>query len=97
MATENEKRVNMKITDFINGHVSYDEHGGTQIWINGNDGSIQMLAQVRGFGAIQNMFKRKDGTIDMEQAMAYQDMLGKWIAEAINEKLVRDTALETET
>lgn len=48
-----------------------------------------MLAEMRGWGHIQNMFKGKKGEIDMDAAGKYQDEVGDWIAEAINEKLER--------
>lgn len=78
----------MKVQDFINGKVSYDKDG-QYFWIHGNSNGIQMLAELRGWGAIQNMFVKK-GKIDMEQAGVFQDEVGEWVAKAINEKLERD-------
>jgi hypothetical protein len=43
-----------------------------------------MLLNVRGWGAIQHLFKTQ------EEAMKYQDELGAWFADAINEKLERE-------
>jgi len=60
-----------QITDFINGPVTYDENGGGYFWVNSYNG-IQMLGEIRGWGHIQHKF---------------QDDLGKFIAEAINEKV----------
>ncbi len=54
------------------------------------DGGHQMIAELRGWGAIQNMFKNKDGSINFEGAEKFQDNLGEFIAEAINEKLMRE-------
>lgn len=76
----------MKITDFISGPVTYDQCGGTYFWVNRSDGGIQMLAQMRGWGAIQNLFS----TVGAEEAEQFQDSIGNWIAEAINEKLERE-------
>lgn len=76
----------MKIEDFINGEVTYDKFGGQYFWINMPRGGVQMLAEMRGWGAIQNRFICKDGTIDINGAGKFQDELGDWIAEAINEK-----------
>lgn len=78
----------MKVTDFINGKVTYDRDG-QYFWIHGNSNGIQMLGELRGWGAIQNKFV-KSGKIDMEQAGVFQDEVGEWVAKAINEKLERD-------
>jgi len=69
-----------KIKKFI-GKAQYDEFGGQQIWGVDSKGGMQPLADVRGWGAIQNMFS------DIKEAEKFQDELGKIIAEAINEKL----------
>ena len=79
------------IKDFIGHRVSYDGYG-TYIWgerVN-KDGEIelQMLADVRGWGAIQNLFKTG------EEACAFQDSIGEFIAEAINEKLEREKGID---
>lgn len=77
----------MKITDFINGEVTYDKEG-QYFWIKDNKEGLQMLAELRGWGHIQNMFPMtKEG---QEEAAKYQDAVGDWIAEAINEKLERE-------
>ena len=80
----------MKPKDFINGKVTYDKFGGQYFWVNEPKGGSQMLAEMRGWGHIQNMFKNKKGDIDIDAAGKYQDQLGDWIAEAINEKLERE-------
>lgn len=80
----------MKPQDFINGKVTYDKFGGQYFWVNEPTGGSQMLAEMRGWGHIQNMFKRKDGSFDLDAAAKYQDELGDWIASAINEKLERE-------
>jgi hypothetical protein len=86
-----------EIKKFI-GHAQYDEWGGGYIWGFDKDMSAQMIGQiniptktevnevlsVRGWGAIQNMFPN---ITDAEQ---FQDELGKFIADAINEKIQRD-------
>lgn len=82
---------------FIGDRVYYDEYGGGYIWgVKGNAEDIQMIAQtdgpedgdhvlsIRGWGAIQHLFK------DPKDAEKFQDHLGIWIAEAINEKLERE-------
>jgi hypothetical protein len=81
------------------GHAKYDEWGGGYIWGNSKEGN-QMIAQIddfsdktyevvnevlsiRGWGAIQNVFPT------IQDASEFQDELGKFIADAINEKLER--------
>ena len=49
----------MKVKDFINGKVSYDKDG-QYFWIHGSSNEIQMLAELRGWGAIQNMFVKAE-------------------------------------
>lgn len=82
----------MEITYLINGEVSYDKFGGQYFWIKKPDGGLLMLAEMRGWGQIQNMFPMtKEG---QESAAKYQDMVGDFIAEAINEKIQRLSAVE---
>lgn len=88
-----------EIKKFI-GHAKYDEWGGGYIWGSNPKGN-QMIAQIddfpdktyevvnevlsiRGWGAIQKMFP---SITDAEQ---FQDELGRFIADAINEKIQRD-------
>jgi hypothetical protein len=76
-----------EIKKFI-GTAKHDEFkGGTYIWGVDKDGGHQMIAELRGWGAIQNMFKNEDGSINFEDAEQFQDEMGKFIVEAINEKL----------
>lgn len=78
-----------KVTDFIEGKVNYDKFGGQYFWIKLKNGGSQMLAELRGWGVIQNMYSEK-GKFDLETAGKFQDEVGDWIAEAINEKLERE-------
>ncbi len=68
----------MSIKDFIV-KAKFDEHGGGYIF-GGKDGG-QMIAEVRGWGAIQHLFKT------LPEAEQFQDDLGRFIADAINDKL----------
>lgn len=88
--TVGEEIKSMKVTDFINGKVTYDNE--TQhFWIEDRKGCVQMLAQLRGWGHIQNMFNRpKFESADWMNAEAFQDEIGEWVAAAINEKLERE-------
>lgn len=68
--------------EFINGKVTYDKHG-QYFWV-GRTYGMQMLAQLRGWGTIQHLFKTES------EAAEFQDSLGQFIAEAINEKVERE-------
>lgn len=74
----------MKPREFIGDKVEYDEEGGQYIWGIQDDDTLQMVAMVRGWGAIQHLFD------DQNDAANFQDEVGKFIADAINEKLERD-------
>ncbi len=64
--------------------VCYDSFGH-YIWnTNDEDGIIQMVAEIRGWGTIQNEFK------NIAEAEKFQDEVGKFIAEAIREKIERE-------
>lgn len=73
----------MEPQDFIGEKATYDKWGQI-IWAENKKEEQQMLLQLRGWGAIQNLFKKE------EQATQFQDDLGAWIVEAINEKLERE-------
>jgi hypothetical protein len=87
-----------EIKKFIGKHVYYDTYGGGYIWGKlHKDQEVQMIAQVedvdektdkdnpiisvRGWGAIQHLFKTYD------ESKEFQDELGKFICDAVNEKL----------
>ena len=73
----------MKPEDFIGPKVYYDDHGQMIFSDRGDDG-VQMIADIRGWGAIQNLPAFKG---DQDAAGKFQDEMGRWIADAINEKL----------
>jgi len=79
----------MDIIKFIGEKATYDNFGQF-IWAVDKNGHHQKLADLRGWGAIQNLFANKDGTIDFDKAGKFQDEVGAWIADAINEKLERE-------
>ena len=68
--------------------VHYDNLG-TCIWNREKDGGNQMIADIRGWGAIQNEFKTN------EEAEKFQDEVGEFIVQAIKEKLA-STSSQTE-
>ena len=73
-----------QIIDFI-GTANYQgDDLGTYLWGNKTDGSRELLAVVSGY----NLDTEKNEGI--EQAELFQNELGKFIAEAINEKIKRD-------
>ena len=67
----------LDIKEYIIGKVKLDEHGSGYFF----DDKNHMIAEIRGWGRIQNL--------GLKNAEKFQDDVGKWIAEAINEKLER--------
>jgi hypothetical protein len=65
-------------------NVKYDKFGGTYIWNIDENGGSDMVATVRGWGALQHEFKTQ------EEAGKFQDEVGEFIAQAIREKIKRD-------
>jgi hypothetical protein len=61
----------------------YYDQCGQYLWAKHDDGN-QLIGEVRGWGALQNEFKTEI------EAEVFQDEVGKFIAEAINEKIQRD-------
>lgn len=77
--------------DFIGVKAQYDDYA-QYIWGVRANGELQMLADLRGWGAIQNLFMIEGGggQIDVTAAIKFQHDLGEWIVDAINEKLEKD-------
>lgn len=67
------------IKKFI-GTAEADKYGG-YIWGADSKGNRQMIAEVRGWGSIQNRFKTQD------EAARFQDSVHEFIVVAINDKL----------
>ena len=73
----------MKLQEWLK-DVYYDPFG-QYLWSKqDDDGGSQMIGEVRGWGALQHEFDTED------EAAKFQDEVGKFIAEAINEKIKRD-------
>ena len=72
----------MKIKDFIGEEVRYDEHGQIIFGVHGDYET--RLVDVRGWGAIQQL------DMSYEKQEAFQDELGQFVADAINEKLAKE-------
>ncbi len=81
----------MKVTDFIGVKAKYDEDGQF-IWGVDKEDRLQKIADLRGWGAIQNLFKISATKYDTDKAAKFQDDLGEWIVAAINEKMERERA-----
>jgi hypothetical protein len=64
-------------------NVQYDKDGA-HIWNVEQNESMQLIADVRGWGALQHEFKTE------EEASKFQDEVGEFIARAIREKVERD-------
>ena len=62
--------------------VYYDQQG--QMIFSIKDGHCQMIADIRGWGAIQHLF---DESVKAEN---FQDEVGQFIVDAIKEKLNKD-------
>ena len=78
----------MTIQEWFKSGVQYDSNGG-QIWAINDAEYLHHVADVRGWGELQNLFK-----LDMDKAAEFQDKVGKFIAEAINDKLERERQSE---
>jgi hypothetical protein len=76
----------MKIEKWLS-DVYYDEWG-THIWNKDKDGGSQLVADVRGWGAIQQIFKTH------KECVQFQNEVGKFIVEAIREKIERTNSIQ---
>jgi hypothetical protein len=63
--------------------VYYDKYG-QYLWSKDSEGDSQMIGKIRGWGTLQNEFS------NLDNASIFQDEVGKFIADAINEKVQRD-------
>ena len=81
-------RTKRMLSAFIGDTCFADLDAGGYIFGESKNG-LQLVAEVRGWGAIQNLYKNDDGTIDFARAEKFQDSLAEFIAEAITEKLQR--------
>lgn len=78
------------ISRFIGEKVEYDNYG-QYFWAIDKQGNKHMVAELRGWGAIQKLFENKNGSIDLDAAGIFQDKVGEWIADAINQKVNQQT------
>lgn len=77
------KKKKLNVIDYI-GKAEYDASGAVIFTVNEKKDKFQHLVDVRGFGHLQNLFKG-----NTQKACDFQDKIGKFIEEAINEKINR--------
>ena len=76
----------MTVEEFIGKEVYYED-AGFMIFGKQEDGTNQLLLDVRGWGTIQYFFKDEQGNLDLNKAAKFQDKIGEWIVDAINQKI----------
>ena len=76
----------MKIHEYLKGKLKYDNNGQF-IWLIQPNGNYQKFADLRGWGAIQNLFADKKGKINIEEAAKFQDDLGQWMVDVLNKQI----------
>lgn len=75
--TDEEKQ---KLAEFMGGKAWYDKEG-KQIWGHDDNGGLQLLLEIRGWGHIRNRFNT------YKEAVKFQDLFGKFVEDSINEKI----------
>ena len=78
------------ILRFIGKKVSYNTFGDECFWGFKADGSEQMIAELRGNGAIRKLFLDPDRNFNKDKENQFKTKLGIFIQEAINEKIDRE-------
>lgn len=81
----------MNITDFINGNVRYDQKRGQGLYFVTPDGAEVLIAVFATFPVVLKMPEFQADNEGYYKARRFQDGVGEWVAEAINEKLQRET------
>jgi DNA-directed RNA polymerase alpha subunit len=71
-----------RVIDFL-GKVHYSGDLGTYIWSNNTGGNTELIAIIEGYRSIQELCRT------VNEANDFQDEMGRFIAEAINEKIER--------
>lgn len=72
-----------RVMNFI-GKANYTGDLGTYIWGNNIHGKTELIAMIEGYREIQEL------CTTVSEANEFQDEMGRFIAEAINEKIERD-------
>ena len=73
----------MTVKEFIGKKVIYDKET-YYLWAKEHGEYDKMIARIRGWAYIHSLFKTD------EEAANFQDEIGEFIAQAINEKIERD-------
>ena len=76
------KRSSMTIEKWLS-NVIYDD-SGAYIWNEKENGELEMVANIRGWGTLQYKFET------LGEAANFQDAIGEFITQAIREKVERD-------
>jgi hypothetical protein len=76
-----------RVMNFI-GKANYTGDLGTYIWSNNEAGKTELIAIVEGYREIQNI------CTTISEANEFQDEMGRFIAEAINEKIQRESSVK---
>lgn len=79
----------MTLLEFLKGKIKYDKFC-KELYLLQENGDSHRIADVRSWGAIQYLFKRDNGSYDMDMAANLHNELGTFIADAVNEKLERE-------
>jgi hypothetical protein len=78
------------IIDFIGTKVNYHTDSGSIVGVK-PENDLQLIAIIRGWGAIQHLFKETPLSLRPAKQEAFQDRLGEFIADAITEKIERES------
>lgn len=84
-----------KITDLIDGKLIYIAEE-QNIYIEDADGRIRLLLELRGWAPIQKLFSNKKGAVDFKEAGKFQDKIGEWVIDSLNESLNKIKHIEDE-
>jgi hypothetical protein len=80
-------KMNEQIKKYFCGKVIF--HSGSGMFFIQDDPKVgdKHIADIRGWGNIQYLFPKPEGGLDFDKAAEFQDSIGEFIADAINEKL----------
>lgn len=85
----------MNVADFINGTVKYKQKQGQGLFVITPEGAEILIAVFASFPVVMKMPQFQSGNEGYYEARRFQDEVGDWIAQAINEKLQRETDPKT--
>lgn len=80
----------MKAEEYLKGRFWYDP-SGQMVFIERDYKQNQIFVDVRGWGAIQHLFPNTEE--GQKEAGKFQDAIGQWIANALNEKAFKGIEL----